>query len=127
MSVVVNLRNDSSLFIKVNGIDGVIVPNSEIEDKTIQWVSTDNKTIQIFDNETCDGTPVCESTLNFVVNDGIYVDRGDFTNLQLIKMKADVTGNPNYILQSENGTGGKILEWSEIDSETTLNLSFLDI
>ena len=45
MSVTVNLRNDtSSFFLKVNGIDEVIVPNSEIESKTIQWVSTDNKT-----------------------------------------------------------------------------------
>jgi len=127
MSVIVNLRNDSSLFIKVNGIEGVIVPNSEIEDKTIQWVSVDNKTIQIFDNEACNGVPVCEGSLNFVTNDGIFVDRGDFTGTQLIKMQADVKGNPNHILQTENGTGGKLLEWSDIDSETEVNLTFWNI
>jgi hypothetical protein len=127
MSVTVNLRNDTSLFIKVNGIDEVIVPNSEVEDKTIQWISIENKTIQIFDNEACNGAPVCQGSLNFVTNDGIFVDRGDFSGAQLVKMQADVLGKTEVILQIENGGGGKLLEWAEITSDTVLNLTFWNI
>jgi hypothetical protein len=127
MSVTVNLRNNTTFFIKVNGIDEVIVPNSEIEDKTIQWISTENKTIQIFDNEEANNTPICQGSLNFVTNDGIFVDRGNFTGAQFVKMQADITGTVNVILQEENGTGGKLLEWSEIDPETTVNLSFWNL
>jgi hypothetical protein len=42
-------------------------------------------------------------------------------------MQADITGAGNVILQEENGTGGKLLEWSEIDPETTVNLSFWNL
>ena len=47
MSVTVNLINNTTLFMKVDGIEEVIVPNSEIEDKTHQWISTENKSIKI--------------------------------------------------------------------------------
>jgi hypothetical protein len=126
MSVTVNLRNNTTFFIKVNGIDEVIVPNSEIEDKTIQWISTENKNIQIFDSEEVNNL-ICQGSLNFVSNDGIFVDRGDINGTQLVKMQADITGAGNVILQEENGTGGKLLEWSEIDPETTVNLSFWNL
>jgi hypothetical protein len=126
MSVTVNLRNNTTFFIKVNGIDEVIVPNSEIEDKTIQWISTENKNIQIFDSEEVNNL-ICQGSLNFVTNDGIFVDRGDINGAQLVKMQADITGAGNVILQEENGTGGKLLEWSEIDPETTVNLSFWNL
>lgn len=127
MSVTVNLRNDTSLFIKVNGIDGVIVPNTVEEDKTIQWISTENKTIQFFNNEEANGTPVCEGSLTFVNNDGIFVKRGDFLGAQLVKMQADINGNTNVLEQSENGDAVKILEWGEIDQDTVVNLSFWNI
>lgn len=127
MSVTVNLRNDTSLFIKVNGIDGVIVPNTVEEDKTIQWISTENKTIQFFNNEEANGTPVCEGSLTFVNNDGIFVKRGDFLGAQLVKMQADINGNTNVLEQSENGGAVKILEWGEIDQDTVVNLSFWNI
>lgn len=121
MSVTVNLRNNTTFFIKVNGIEEVIVPNTEIEDKTIQWISTENKTIQIFNDEQCSGQPICASSLNFVTNDGIFVDRGS-TNQ--VKMQADVTGVARSVVHDETNELEKLLEWSEIVPETTVNLSF---
>ena len=127
MSVTVNLRNNTTFFIKVNGIEEVIVPNTEIEDKTIQWVSTENKNIQIFNNEECTGQPICTGSLNFVSNDGIFVDRGSFNGTPLVKMQADVTGVSENITHEESNQLEKLLEWSEIDPDTTLNLSFWNI
>jgi hypothetical protein len=127
MSVTVNLRNNTTFFIKVNGIEEVIVPNTEIEDKTIQWVSTENKTIQIFNDEQCSGQPICTGSLNFVTNDGIFVDRGSFDGAPSVKMQADVTGFAGNIIHEESNELEKLLEWSEIDPDTTVNLSFWNI
>jgi len=127
MSVTTNLRNNTTFFIKVNGIEEVIVPNTEIEDKTIQWVSTENKTIQIFNNEECTGQPICTSSLNFVNNDGIFVNRGEFSGAPLVKMQADITGVASNIIHEESNELEKLFEWSEINSDTTVNLSFWNI
>jgi hypothetical protein len=127
MSVTVNLRNNTTFFIKVNGIEEVIVPNTEIEDKTIQWVSTENKAIQIFNDEQCSGQPICTGSLNFVTNDGIFVDRGSFDGAPSVKMQADVTGVAGNIIHEQSNQLEKLLEWSEIDPDTTLNLSFWNI
>jgi len=127
MSVIVNLRNNTTFFMKVNGVDEIITPNSEIEDKTIQWVSTENKNIEIFDNETCTGQLICVSVLNFVNNDGIFVNRGDFNGAPLVKMQADVIGEAENIIHESSNQLDKLLEWSEIVADTTVNLSFWNI
>lgn len=127
MSVTVNLRNNTTFFMKVDGIEEVIVPNSEIEDKTHQWISTENKSIKIFDNEECNGQPICQGNLNFVENDGIFVDRGNFVGAQLVKMQADITGASEYLIHIENVGIQKLLDWSEIDTETTVNLSYWNL
>jgi len=127
MSVTVNFRNDTSFFVKINGIEGVIVPNSELEDKTVQWNSSENKTIDFYNDENCVGTPICQSSLNFVTNDGIFVNRGNFQDTQLLKMQADIPETPYLLVQTENDGGGKIIEWSEITPETEINLSFWNL
>ena len=53
-----NFRNNTDLYAKIAGVfeDKVITPNSEIEDKTIQWIessSTGSKQIQLFSTEDC--------------------------------------------------------------------------
>lgn len=126
MPVTVNLRNDSSSFIKISGIDEVIVPNSEIEDKTIQWVSNDNKIISVFSNEACDGTAICVGSLTFLPNDGIIVERGEISGVQSIKLESDVTNKFNRISQVDNESGGKLIEWSDVNDETVINLTFLN-
>ena len=42
MALTINFRNNSDLFAKIFGVfdDKVITPNSDIEDKTIQWDET---------------------------------------------------------------------------------------
>lgn len=127
MSVTVNLRNNTTFFMRVNGIEEIIVPNSEIEDKTHQWVSTDNKTIQIFDNESCSGMPICEGNLSFITNDGIYVDRGNFSGAQLVKMQADITEKAENIIQVENAGSQKLHDWADVTPETIVNLSFWNL
>jgi len=124
MSVTVNLRNNTDLFIKVDEIDGVIVPNTEVEDKTIQWVSSQNKTIRLFPSIECNTEPSFIGSLTFVENVGIFVERGSFTSGSNVELDADITNTSNRIVQSTDEGGGKILDWSSITSETELNLSY---
>jgi len=124
MSVTVNLRNNTDLFIKVDEIDGVIVPNTEVEDKTIQWVSSQNKTIRLFPSVECNTEPSFIGSLTFVENVGIFVERGSFTSGSNVELDADITNTSNRIVQSTDEGGGKILDWSSITSETELNLSY---
>lgn len=124
MSVTVNLRNNTDLFIKVDEIDGVIVPNTEVEDKTIQWVSSQNKTIRLFPSVECNTEPSFIGSLTFVENVGIFVERGSFTSGSNVELDADITNTSNRIVQYTDEGGGKILDWSSITSETELNLSY---
>jgi len=124
MAVTVNLRNNTDLFIKVDGIDEVIVPNNEVEDKTVQWVSSENKTIRLFSTVECNTEPNFIGSLTFVENVGIFVERGFFTSGSNIELDADVTDTSNRIVQSTDEGGGKLLDWSSITSETELNLSY---
>lgn len=126
MALTVNLRNDTSLFIKVNGIEGVIVPNTSDEDKTIQWFGTDNKTIEFFTTIECVGSPLGVGNLSFITNDGIYVNRGDFSS-QIVKMQADALDNLNYVVQTTNGQEQKLLDWPTDVDGTVINLSFWNL
>lgn len=126
MSVTFNLRNDTSLFIKVNGIEDVIVPNTPLEDKTIQWFANENKIIEFFPTIECLGTPLGVGNITFITNDGLYVNRGDF-GAQVVKMQADVNSISNYYFQETNQPEHKLLEWSEITDETVVNISFWNL
>ena len=122
MPVTVNLRNNTDLFIKVDGIDEVIVPNTELEDKTIQWVSSENKTIKLFPTVECNTQPNLSGSISFVQNDGIFIERGSLNNGSNVELEADVSELP--IIQTNNEGGGKLLEWSLITSETVINLTY---
>lgn len=124
MPVTVNLRNNTDLFIKVDGIDEVIVPNTELEDKTIQWVSSENKTIKLFPTVECNTQPNLSGSISFVQNDGIFIERGSLNNGSNVELEADVSELPIKIIQTTNEGGGKLLEWSLITSETVINLTY---
>jgi hypothetical protein len=75
-----NFRNNTDLYAKIAGVfeDQVITPNSEIEDKTIQWTessSTGSKQIQLFPTEDCNTAPSVNATVRWDA-DGIYVTKG---------------------------------------------------
>jgi hypothetical protein len=75
-----NFRNNTDLYAKIAGVfeDKVITPNSEIEDKTIQWIessSTGSKQIQLFSTEDCNTAPSVNATVRWD-SDGIYVTKG---------------------------------------------------
>lgn len=124
MSVTVNLRNNTDLFIKVDGIDEVIVPNTELEDKTIQWVSSENKSIKLFPTIECNTQPNLSGTITFVQNDGIFVERGTLNNGSNVELEADVSELPIKINQTTNDGGGKLLDWSLVTPQTVVNLSY---
>lgn len=124
MAVTVNFRNNTDFFAKISGIEEVITPNSQIEDKTIQWVSNENKQFSFFGTEDCGGAPLFVGTLSFVSNDGIFLDRGTISGPQTVKLYADKTDTAHQFEQTENGGGGKFLDWSLVDDETVLNLNF---
>lgn len=125
MALKINLRNNTSLFIKVEGFDDVIVPNTQLDDRTFSWESDSNKTISFFINEECTNLSFTGS-ISLVSNDGIFVDRGNqVTNT--IKLDADISSTALRIIQDTNGTGGKLLEFSEITPTTTVNLSYFDL
>lgn len=124
MSVTVNLRNNTDFFIKVNGVDGVINPNTTLDDRTIQWVSSENKQISFFPTEECNTSEVLTSSLTFVTNDGIFVERGTLSGAGTVILDADITGTANRVVQSESNLVEKLLDWSELVPETVVNLSF---
>ena len=125
MALKINLRNNTSLFIKVEGFDDVIVPNTPLDDRTFSWESDSNKTISFFINEECTNLSFTGS-ISLVSNDGIFVDRGNqVTNT--IKLDADISSTALRIIQDTNGTGGKLLEFSQITPTTTVNLSYFDL
>lgn len=124
MSVTVNLRNNTDLFIKIDGIDDVIVPNTELEDKTIQWISTENKNIRLFPTIECNTAPNIQGTITFVENSGIFVERGNLDNGQNVELDADITDTSLRIVQTTNDGGGKLIDWGLITPQTVVNLSY---
>jgi hypothetical protein len=125
MALKVNLRNNTSLYIKVEGLDDIIVPNTPLDDRTFSWESDSNKVISFFTNEECTNLSFTGS-LSLVNNDGIYVDRGNQTT-DSIKLDADISSSFLRIVQESNGTGGKLMEFSEITPDTTVNLSYFNL
>lgn len=125
MALKVNLRNNTSLYIKVEGFDDVLVPNTPLDDRTFSWESDSNKVISFFTNEECTNLSFTGS-LSLVNNDGIYVDRGNQT-ANSIKLDADISSSFLRIVQESNGTGGKLMEFSEITPDTTVNLSYFNL
>lgn len=126
MAVTINLRNNTSFFMTVSGIEGVIAPNSNIEDKTIQWISNENKTIKVFSTSACTIPAICSGTLTFQPNVGIFVERGPISGTQSVRLEADVYHTLNQLTQSDNDSGGKLIDWSDIDEANEINLSFFD-
>lgn len=125
MSVTINLRNNTAFYAKVEGIDGVINPNTLLEDKTIQWISSDNKTIKFYLTEACDTTPICSGTITFSQSEGIMVNRGDITGFQTIKLDADCKSY--RVIQESNEVAEKLIDWSEVDNDCVVNLSYFTV
>jgi hypothetical protein len=131
----INLRNNTDFFVKVDGISGIvntpeladetmIAPNGTIEDKTIQWSSVENKQIHFYTNERGDGGSICDSSLIFNVNDGVYVNRGVQTSGNTIKLNADVTDTFNRVELETEGPDQKLLDWELLNDSTVINISF---
>ena len=122
-----NFRNNSDLFAKIAGVfeDQVITPNSEIEDKTIQWEETStsgNKQIQLFPTEDCNTAPSINATLRWDV-DGIYITKG--TSPADIELQIDMHTvsweiHPVITETSEE----TILSGDELPAEPVVNISF---
>lgn len=125
MALKVNLRNNTSLYIKVEGFDDIIVPNTPLDDRTFSWESDNNKVISFFLNEECTNLSFTGS-ITLVNNDGIFVDRGNQTT-DTIKLDADISSSVLRLLQESNGTGGKLMEFNEITPDTTVNLSYFNL
>ncbi len=125
MALKVNLRNNTNLFIKVEGFDDVIVPNTPLDDRTFSWESDSNKNISFFNNEECTSLSFTGS-LTIVSNDGIFVDRGNQSS-DTIKLDADISSTALRVIQESNGTGGKLIEFNEITPDTTVNLSYFNL
>jgi hypothetical protein len=131
----INLRNNTDFFVKVDGISGIvntpeladqtmIAPNSTIEDKTIEWTGTDNKQIHFYTNERGDGGSICDSSLMFNVNDGVYVNRGVQTSGNIIKLDADIFETALRVSLETDGPDEKLLDWELLNDSTVINISF---
>ena len=122
MSVTINLRNNTDWWVKVDGLDETIAPNTPLDDRTYQWVSTENKQIKFFSSQDCDGSPIMISTLNFEENVGIKVRRGDLDGAQVVFLDADSKGF--RVVQEGNSVEEVLLVWEQIDSECVVNLNY---
>jgi hypothetical protein len=132
---IVNLRNNTNFYVKVDGVDDIvntpaltfssmIAPNSDLEDKTIQWISNDNKQIHFYTNELGDGGSVCDASIMFNSGDGVYVNRGTQISGETIKLDADVTDSPLRVILETSGPDEKLLDWELLSDSTVINLSF---
>lgn len=122
MSVTVNLRNNTDFWVKVNGLDEIINPNTPLDDRTYQWISTENKLIKFFNNISCEGSPVMTATLTFNVNEGIKLNRGELIGQQVVKLSADC--GSTRLEQEENMEDTLLSDWESINSETVVNMDF---
>lgn len=127
MNLTVNFRNNTDFFIKVNGIDDVIVPNSLIEDKTIQWFTSENKVIDVYPTIACVEPKICSGTIEFVENDAVYVQRGDISGTQTVKVQWDITGLGDNKIQEENSETQKLCNWGDLSEESLFNVSYYKI
>ena len=127
MNLTVNFRNNTTRFIKINGIDTVIKPNDEIEDITYQWFTSENKTIDLFSTIDCQEPKICSGSLTFVENDGCFFDRGNLGGVQSIKTQVDIEDTNIVKIQEVDNGGEKICEWSELTSDTVINVSYFKI
>lgn len=125
MALKVNLRNNTSFYIKVEGLDDIIVPNTPLDDRTFSWESDNNKIISFFSNEECTNLSFTGS-LTIVNNDGIYVDRGNQLS-DTIKLDPDISSTGARVIQESNGAGGKLWEFDQITPDTTVNLSYFNL
>lgn len=125
MSLTVNLRNNTNLYIKVEGYDDVVVPNTPSDDRTFSWQSDSNKVISFYNDEQCTNLSFTGS-LSLVNADGIYVDRGNQT-ADTVKLDADISSSALRVIQETNGTGGKLIDFGEITPTTTVNLSYFNL
>lgn len=122
-----NFRNNSDLFAKIAGVfeDQVITPNSEIEDKTIQWEETSssgNKQIQLFPTEDCNTAPSVNATLRWDAN-GIYITKG--TTPADIELQIDmITVSWEIHPVITESTEETILSGDELPAEPVVNISF---
>jgi hypothetical protein len=122
MALIVNLRNMTDLFIKVDGIDETIVPNTALDDRTIEWESDNNKQIKFFSTEDCSGSPVLVSNLVIDQTDGVKVQRGTWSGTPNIVLEA--SANNITLIQDSNGVEEKLVDWQEVTSETHVSLVF---
>jgi len=125
MALKVNLRNNTSLYIKVSGFDDIVVPNTQLDDRTFSWESDEDKTITFYTDSGCTVSEF-SGTLSLVNNDGIYVSRGNQTT-DTIKLDADISLSIHRVLQETNSSAEKLLEFSEITPLTTVNLSYFNL
>lgn len=122
MNITVNLRNNTDWWVKVDGLEETIAPNTPTDDRTYQWISNQNKAIKFFPTAECEGNPLLISTLTFQENVGIKVHRGELNGAQVVILDADSKGL--RVVQAENGNEQLLLEWSQIDNECVVNLNF---
>ena len=122
MKITVFLRNNTNFWVKVDGLIDTIAPNTALDDRTYKWESMENKQISFFSTETCEGQPFLISTLSFVENDGVKVNRGDIIGDQVIKLEADCKSN--RVFQLQNGNEERLVSWEELGEESEINLVF---
>ena len=91
------------------------------------WFNSDNKTIDVFSTVECVEPKICSGSVTFVTGDGVYVERGDISGTQTVKVQWDITGDPEVKIQEENGPGGKLCEWSGLTTDTVINVSYFKI
>lgn len=113
----INSRNESNKFVKQLGDGFVHKPSGATEDITVQIEDiSSNKVFEVFSNEN--GTNLVGSySVVFKQNDGVYLN---LSNVVGCKLYGDIDF-ANSIEISVNGEE-KLLDWSELNLNTVINV-----
>lgn len=109
-------RNESDKFIKQVGEDFIHNPSGETEDITLEILNVSaDKSFNVFSDVACSNL-VGDFKVIFRPNDGVYLNLGNITGVELY---GDID-YANHIVVSLNGEE-KLLDWSELNSDTVIN------
>ena len=126
MALTINFRNNSDLFAKIFGVfdDKVITPNSDIEDKTIQWDENNasgEKNISLYPTEDCNTTPSATLKVRWDGN-GFYVTKGDSPEGLVLKADTKFSDLVFSTIVTDN-VENELCNYESFPGEPEINLS----
>lgn len=114
---ILNVRNESNRFIKLENDTFIHKPSGDTEDITVEITDvTSDKIFNVYSDEAC-GIFLGTFKLLFKANDGVYLN---LSNIAGNKLKADYDFSWNLEVSSDGEE--LLLDWDSLNSSTIFNV-----